>query len=136
MWFFLFLTIICWGSAPILEKYGLREIDEFTALFIRSTVIFFILFFAFSITGKISTLSKISIKIIVIFALSGILAGLLGMWTYFKVLKLNPSSKIVPLAAVYPLITALLSIFFLKEEVSWQRILGTVLIILGVLLVK
>ncbi len=58
------------------------------------------------------------------------------MWTYFKVLKMGPSSKIVPLAATYPLVTAVLSVLILREEVSWQRIVGTGLIIIGIFLVK
>ena len=135
-WIFLALTIIFWGAAPILEKYGLRYTDEFTAVFIRSTAVFFVLLLTLTFTNKKQLLCKLSLKPVLIFTLSGILAGLLGMWTYFKFLKLNPSSKAVPLSATYPLITVMLSIVFLGETISWQRALGTVLIILGVILVK
>lgn len=135
-WILLILTITFWGITPILEKAGLKQIDAFTALFIRSIVIFGILLVAFTFSGKLSSLSKIPPKTILIFALSGIFAGLLGMWTYFKILKLNPSSKIVPLVATYPLVTSLLGVLILKEEVTWQRIAGTIFIVLGILLVK
>jgi transporter family protein len=135
-WLFLILTVIFWGTAPILEKYGLRYTDEFSALFIRSIAIFFILLIVFSLKGRITSLFEVPPRALVVFTLSGLLAGLLGMWTYFKVLKINPSSKVVPLVATYPLITAILSLLFLRENVSWQRILGTILIIIGVLLVK
>ena len=136
MWFFLLLTIICWGSTPILEKIGLKSSDIFTALFIRSTAVFLVILAAFGLSGKFSDLSKLSWKTVAIFSASGIMACLLGMWTYFKVLKLNPSSKIVPLAATYPLITALLSVLILREGLSWPRIIGTILIISGIMLVK
>ncbi len=130
------LTVIFWGVAPILEKSGLGSVDEFTALFIRSTAIFIILLIFFSASGRLSSLSKVSLKTIVLFSLSGICAGLLGMWTYFKVLKDNPSSRIVPLVATYPLITALLGVFILKEGFSWSKTIGTLLIVGGILLVK
>ena len=139
MWeavFFLVLTIIFWGTAPILEKYGLQYSDELSALFIRSTAIFVALVFIFIATGKTRLLVKVPLKSIVAFGASGILAGLVAMWTYFKVLKINPASKVVPLASTYPLITAILSIVLLREGLSWQRILGTSLIVAGVLLVK
>ncbi|UCC94754.1 MAG: EamA family transporter [Candidatus Omnitrophota bacterium] len=135
-WLFLTLTALCWGIAPILEKYGLKDTDEFAAVAVRSFAIFFVLLAIFVFTGKMQTIFTFPLKKIIIFSLSGLLAGLLGMWTYFKALKMSPSSKIVPLVATYPLITVILSVFLLKEEVSWQRILGTILIILGVLLVK
>ena len=136
MWIFLLLTILCWGAAPILEKYGLRDIDPISAVLIRSVAILLMLVVIFSFSGRISVLWKTPPKTIIIFCLSGFLAGLAGMWTYFKVLKIAPSSKVVPLVATYPLITAILSVFILKEGFSWPRIIGTVLIICGVLLVK
>jgi uncharacterized membrane protein len=58
------------------------------------------------------------------------------MWVYFKVLIINPASKVVPLASTYPLVTAISSIVLLREDLSWQRILGTSFIVIGVLLVK
>jgi transporter family protein len=135
-WIFLLITIICWGITPILEKFGLKNLDAFSGLFIRSAAVFFILLIAFIGSGKISSLSKVPLKTIIIFSITGILAGLVGMWTYFKVLKINPSSKIVPLAATYPLVTAILGVYILKEEFSWPRIVGTVLIVAGIFLVK
>jgi transporter family protein len=135
-WIFLILTIFLWGLTPILEKSGLRETDVFSALFIRSMAVSLVLVAVFALSGRMGTLGKIHLKNIVLFSISGICAGLLAMWTYFKVLQGNPSSKIVPLAATYPLVTALLSIVILREQVSWQRIVGTVLIVVGILLVK
>ena len=117
-WFFLALTVLFWGLTPILEKSGLKTTDEFSALFIRSSAIFFVLAIAFVSSGRIQSLSKIPLKTVIIFCVSGICAGLLGMWTYFKVLKMGPSSKIVPLAATYPLVTAMLSVLILKEGFS------------------
>jgi len=71
-----------------------------------------------------------------IFGASGMMAGLLGMWTYYTVLKAEPTSKIVPIAACYPLVTVLLSALILKEGVTISRLIGTVLIVSGIWLVK
>jgi len=60
-WIFLILTVILWGTAPIIEKTGLKGADEFTAVFIRSTAIFLIIFVAFGLSGKFSSLAKIPI---------------------------------------------------------------------------
>ena len=119
-----------------MEKSGLKTTDSFSAFFVRSAAVFFVLTVIFFVSGRINSLYKIPVKAWVLFSVSGILAGLVGMWTYFKVLQMNPSSKIVPLAATYPLVTAVLGVLILKEGFSWQRLLGTILIVSGILLVK
>ncbi len=132
----LILTVLLWGSSPILEKIGLAKMEPLTAVAIRSFAITIVLAMVMTLTGRIKDLIAVDIKGLLIFALSGILAGLLGMWTYFGALKLQPASKIVPIAATYPLVTALLSVLILKEGVTLARILGTLSIIMGIWLVK
>ena len=64
------------------------------------------------------------------------MAGLIAMWTYFYLLKEGMASKIVPIAASYPLVTAVLSILILGEQVTIQRIIGIILTIIGIILIK
>ena len=132
----LLLTAILWGSSPILEKFGLRKISPLIALTIRSVGVTVILLIYLATAGRLKELFQVEAKTTGLFVASGILAGLLGMWTYFAALKAAPTSKIVPIAACYPLVTALLSILILKEHVTPVRLIGTMLIIGGVWLVK
>ena len=105
-------------------------------LFVRSLGVFTIFLLLYLPTGRIKNVLDIPTKNIILFLMGGILSGFLGMYFYFHVLQSNPSSKVVPLASTYPLIAVIISMLFLKESVTWQRIVGTVLIIAGVLLVK
>ncbi|OPY79540.1 MAG: EamA-like transporter family protein [Syntrophorhabdus sp. PtaU1.Bin153] len=132
----LLTTMLFWGTTPLLEKLGLKEVDPLTAVFIRSLAITLVLFFLYLFTGRLHELTKVSGKNLILFAASGIMAGLLGMWTYYYLLRINMTTKIVPIAASYPLITALLSILVLGEEVTLQRIVGIVLTIVGIILIK
>lgn len=132
----LLLTALLWGSSPILEKIGLGKTDPLTAVTIRSLSITIILIIFLTVTGKIRDIFNTDPKTIVIFTVSGFFAGLLGMWTYFGALKLGATSKIVPIAATYPLVTAVLSIIILKEGVTLVRLLGTIFIIAGIWLVR
>jgi transporter family protein len=94
------------------------------------------LFLIYVFTGKLQELTKISLKNFSLFSASGIMAGLLGMWTYYYLLRTGMTTKIVPIAAAYPLITAVLSMLILREEVTLQRIMGIVLTVLGIILIK
>jgi uncharacterized membrane protein len=132
----LLLTAILWGSSPILEKVGLRNTSPLIALTIRSLGISVVLLMIIIGLGKTKELLSVEGHTVIIFIISGIMAGLLGMWTYFGALQAGATSKIVPIAGCYPLITALLSILILKEDVSLARLIGTLFIIGGIWLVK
>jgi len=134
--FLLLVTMVLWGSTPLIEKIGLKEIDPLMGIFIRSLVITAVLFVFYLFSGKLNELTKISLRNFSLFAASGIMAGLVAMWTYFYLLKEGMTSKIVPIAASYPLITAILSILVLGEQVTIQRIIGIILTVIGIILVK
>lgn len=132
----LILTAVLWGSTPILEKIGLVKADPLTAVSIRSFSVAIMLIVFLAITGRFRDILSADLKTTAIFALTGLMAGLLGMVTYFAALKLGATSKIVPIAAAYPLVTAMLSVLILKEGVTLARIIGTLLIVAGIWLVK
>ncbi|NLW34960.1 MAG: EamA family transporter [Syntrophorhabdus aromaticivorans] len=132
----LLITMLFWGTTPLLEKLGLEEVDPLTGIFIRSLAVTVVLFVLYLSTGRLHELTRISGRNMILFTASGVLAGLLGMWTYYYLLKMGMTTKIVPIAASYPLITALLSILILGEDVTLQRIIGIVLTIFGIVLIK
>ena len=134
--FLLIVTTLLWGATPILEKIGLAKVDPLVGVTIRSAIVTVGLLIITFLMGKGRALTELDGKSILLFGASGVMAGLLGMWTYYTALKMESTSKIVPIAACYPLVTALLSTLVLKEGVTFPRIIGTALIVLGILLVK
>ncbi len=134
--FLLIATALLWGSTPILEKIGLARVDPLIGVTIRSAVVTAALCLLTLLMGKGRELIELDGKSIFLFGASGLIAGLLGMWTYYGALKMEATSKIVPIAACYPLVTALLSILVLKEGVTFERAIGTALIVSGIWLVK
>ena len=134
--FMLIITMLLWGTTPLFEKIGLRYTEPLMGVFIRSLAITVILFIIYLFSGRLNELAKVPPLGYALFSASGIMAGLIAMWTYFYLLKAGMASKIVPIAAAYPLITAILSMAILKEEVNIQRIAGIILTIIGVVLIK
>jgi bacterial/archaeal transporter family protein len=115
---------------------GLAKVDPLIGVTVRSTIVTLCLFVVVLFMGKGKELIETEGKDLLIFGASGIMAGFVGMWTYYIALKMEPTSKIVPIAACYPLVTALLSFLILREGVTLSRVVGTTLIVSGIWLVK
>ena len=133
---FLVITAFLWGTTPVLEKIGLGRVDPLMGVTIRSIAVTIALLIYLALVGRIRQIFQVDPKALAIFSITGLMAGLLGMITYFAALKLGATSQIVPIAATYPLITVILSVLILGENVTFLRLAGTVLIIAGVWLVQ
>lgn len=127
------LTILFWGVSPVIEKIGLRSVEPLIALFIRTLAALIGISITLLLSSSVN-LSTLNLKNVGILSLSGILAGFLGMLTYFSLLKAKNASQIVPLTSTYPLVATLLAILFLKEELNLYKILGTTLVVMGIYL--
>ena len=132
----LIVTALLWGITPIIEKIGLAKVDPLIGVTIRSAIVTVGLFILTFVLGKGKALMEVDGKGFLLFGTSGLMAGLLGMWTYYTALRMEATSKIVPIAASYPLVTALLSILVLREGVTLPRVIGTALIVVGIWFVK
>jgi transporter family protein len=128
----LIVMTLLWGSTPILEKAGLAKVDPLIGVTIRSAIVTAGLFVLTFLLGKGRALIELDGKSIVLFGASGMMVGLLGMRAYYGALKMEATSKIVPIAACYPLVTVLLSVLVLRKGVRLHRVVGTAFIVSGV----
>jgi len=130
------LTLFFWGASPLLEKVALKAVSPLLALAVRTGVAALILVLATLLTGEVREAQELSLRDVLVLGASGLLAGVLGMFTYFSLLKTGAASKIVPLTAAYPLVTAFMALVFLKENLSWERLLGILLTVAGLIILQ
>lgn len=133
---FVILTIIFWGIAPIFGKIGLTKVEPIVGLAIRTFIISIILLVFCLVTGKFSSFSQVTVRDVLFIGAEGICASLLGHFAYYYALKLGDVSKVSPLLASYPVVTVLVAILFLGEKFTWNKLVGLITIIAGVILVK
>jgi len=129
-------TLIFWGIAPIFGKLGLAKISPYTALAIRSFVVAFIMIIILLIRGDFKELFQVDLKSAIFIGLEGIFASLIGHFAYYYALKLGETSKVVPIAGAYFLITVLAAVIFLSEKITLIKGAGIVLILGGVFLLR
>jgi len=133
---FIFLTTLFWGAAAIFDKLALGKTSPFTGMMVRQFILTGVLLAVGIGSWRLGSLGTLDRRTIFFFGLSGICGGVLGLWTYYHALRLGGASLVVPITATYPLITVLLSWLILQEGLTVHRVVGTVLIVLGVWLVK
>ncbi|MEG9195395.1 MAG: GRP family sugar transporter [Candidatus Methanoglobus sp.] len=127
------ISAILWGVSPIFDKYALQEVPVYPAIMIRALG-GFLAILAISIILE-QTEFRLSVGILLLL-ISGAISGALGMIFYFEALKNIGASKAVPITAIYPMFTAILSFLLLSETISARVMLGIVLIVLGTILVN
>ncbi len=136
VYFLLLTTCVLWGATPILEKMALSRQEPLVGLFIRNAVVLLGTFVWLCFSGKLGRLTTCNVKDVSLFSLTGLMAGVIAMLTYFYALKMGATSKVVPIVATYPLVTLLLSICVLHERVTVIRVVGTGLILIGIWCVR
>ncbi|KUO75855.1 MAG: hypothetical protein APF81_05340 [Desulfosporosinus sp. BRH_c37] len=133
---FVILTIMFWGIAPVFGKIGIQNVDPLLGLAIRSFIVSIILLATCLLTGKFASVGQVAFKDVLFIGAEGIIASLLGQFAYYYALKLGDISKVAPMFATYPAVTVIVAILFLGEKFTWNKFIGLITIIVGVILVK
>lgn len=129
------LTALFWAIGHPLGRLILREAHPFQLAAVNLVVGFASLFLYLLVSGRVSGLARISAG-----DLAGSLGlGALGFFVYqictFSALARIPASVNALLISTNVVFIVLLSAAFLKERISWQRILGILVALGGVVLV-
>ncbi|MGH7964709.1 MAG: EamA family transporter [Candidatus Binatia bacterium] len=130
------LAALCYSTNPIMVKLGLDISNEpllgATIGMAASTVVYTAYFL---LTGQGRDLFAVPRRIGWYFALAGI-HSTLGMFAFFTALEHIPATVVAPLVSTAPLVTLLLSRLTLQgtEHITRFDVLGTVLIVVGVVL--
>lgn len=131
----IWLTLFLWGIIPVIDKLALSEkkVDIFVGITFRVffvAILFIIyLFLSSDFREKLYQTPK---TIMFLFGLSGIFSLFLAQYCYYVALKDSSVSKLFPfLFASSPIITVILSFVILKEKLSFNVIVGSILIFIG-----
>jgi transporter family protein len=130
------LVASIWGITPIFEKLSLVKASPFTVMTLRFIFTATCVVVISLVTGKYKEISAVDGKTLLWIILAGLLGGIVGLFIYFVALKQDLTSRIAPIAATFPLFTALYAFIFLHESISIHRVMGIVFIVLGLILIN
>ncbi len=129
-----FLVFICWAASDVIFQYGLVGVEVAEANFYRVFAASLILVPVFLMTMRGER--KLPTRKVTTYALLiGIIALGFSLIAYSFAVKFVGVTVAAPIIASGPMLTAPLSAMYLDEDVNRQVGLGTLLTILGVILV-
>ena len=134
----IFVTILM-GLYPILIKSALKYISPATFMFgfgfalFLFEIIYGVIHYKF-LKRDYHTIVKKKFIIGIVF-LTGFVVSLINFLNYDLIKKYNVYF-ITSFLSIYPLITALLSYYFLKEKISKFAFVGIVFIVIGVMIIN
>lgn len=118
------------GITAILAKIGIKNTDSNLATAIRTIVILIFSWLMVFIVGSFSTITTLSIQTIIFLILSGLATGLSWL-CYFKALQLGNVNKVTPIDKSSTVLTMILAIIFLHENITILKVISIILIGIG-----
>ena len=127
------LSALVWGTAPLIFKIGLRgEVSPLAGIFFHNLTA--------SVVALITMLAlresfSYPLRDVAVISFGGFVSGFLGLLLYYKAIKVGEVSVVAPIVASSPLWASLFAILFLGESFSFLKLIGTVLVVGGVVLI-
>lgn len=121
------------GITSILAKCGIKKTDSDVATAIRTIVVLLFSWLMVGIVGSAHQITELAAKTWAFLLLSGAATG--ASWLcYFRALQLENVNKVVPIDKSSTVLTILLALIFLGEQITRMKCIAVALIGFGTLL--
>lgn len=124
------LSALFAALTSILAKIGINGVDSNLATAIRTVVVLVMAWGLVFMTGVQKQISNIGARSWLFLVLSGIATGLSWLF-YYRALQMGDASRVVPIDKSSVVISMVLAFVVVKEQLTWQSIVGGLLITAG-----
>ena len=132
---FAFLAALSFGITDATARRGVISGSPFEALLISIPVGVILFFFASLVTGQLFRVAELPLMSILLLCASGVVHFIWGRYWNFRTLQLLGSNLAAPVQQLGFIITLGLAILVLQESLSFSKVVGIILVLLGPLLV-
>ena len=135
MWV-LFALLAAFSAAvvTVLSKAGIKNVDSNLAFAIQAVVIILVSWGVVLVQGNVPRLAAIDGRSWAYLLIAGVVTTLSSLFT-FRALKLGDASQVNPLERLSLVFAILFAALFLKEKITWQIIIGAVLMAAGAIII-
>lgn len=129
---FLLICVICWGSNFV---FGAILVKAFPPILLSVLRLFFISIFMMLYAVMTKKWKKIHKKDWFMIFLLGLVGTCINQWSFYSALETAHPTTSALILALAPITTALLASVFLKEKLTKQFLIGSIVALVGVFLV-
>lgn len=127
---------LLWGMTPILDKLGADRTSATAIMAVRFTTTFLCVIPLYFMPTVREELARMEGRTMGIIISAAVLSAIFGIYLYFLAMKKMEATKVTPICATYPLVTLLMGILLLHEQITWTKVIGTILAVAGVVLIS
>ena len=133
MWaLFAVLSAVFAALTSILAKIGIENVDSNLATAVRTVVVVAMSWLMVFVTNAQSGLTNISKKSWIFLILSGLATG--ASWLcYYKAIQMGSVSKVVPIDKMSTVLSIILAVVILHEQLTIKTVIGCILLTAGTL---
>lgn len=126
------IAAVCWGIWGILAKFVSSDISPFVNHMLFTVGMLFTIPFVI----KRCTLKELNLKGISWGILAGILAVVGNIAVYKSFSSGGLAAVVIPVTNLYPLVTIIIAILFLKEKLHWLNGIGILVVVPAIVLLS
>ncbi len=130
-----FTAAFAWGSSMVAFKVGVKDTDPLNATYIKGILAVPLLLLIGLVSFGSSSYSQLFVHPNYFWLIGAIISIAFGDFFSLFALKKIKVSIAQPITAIYPLFTNLTLFFTKKEDINWLIIVGTVIIISGIMFI-
>lgn len=127
--------MVCWGIAPVFAKVGLNKLDPLPGLIVRTLTASVFALGSLGFNNNVVKIKNISLITWIFITIEALLATFIGDLAYYAAIKKGNISVVTVIMSSSPLVTMLVSIIFLGEQITMVRIIGAGLVVVGIMLI-
>jgi len=129
------ITILLWGTVATVGKLLLTTLDNYQVLFYVMLSSLIAVFILSALMGKIKIIKKYKRKDYVIFFLLGVAGTFMYSFLFYLGLNYSSAQEAFVVNYTWPIWVIILAAIFLKEKITFKKIIAIILSFVGVLVI-
>ncbi|MCS6820880.1 MAG: EamA family transporter [Microscillaceae bacterium] len=127
---FAFISMLFAGLTSVVAKVGLKNVSGDTGLAVRTSFVFLFIWLNIVMFHSLKEFTHLTRKDIIFLGLSALTTSLSWIF-YYKAIKIGNVSEVALIDKASIVLTLFLAIVFLREPLTWQILVGCLLILAG-----
>ncbi|WP_039927934.1 EamA family transporter [Leptospira yanagawae] len=130
-----FISMLFAGLTSVVAKAGLKNVNSDTGLAVRTSFVFAFIWLHILTFNQIKDFKNLILRDILLLAISALTTTI--SWIFFyKAIQIGNLSKVALIDKASIIVTIILSVIFLNEQINMKIIIGSILILFGLLIIS